>query len=187
MSPGAPRRPNAASVPAGRPIGPTTAYGKHTHVFPVEQPRGVVLAGHLRYVTRLIKASAVRRIGFLLAPTKPPAARLICRADVARADAYKTGAYRYFSGTRVRPHVEIQAHRGPPTAPPFVEKGERKGIHATLGTIPRRQRHTHPLRSMYTPLPLRNRLSTCCLRTVGITRIASSVSIIRIGIIVHLG
>ena len=136
------------------------------HVFPVEQPRGVVLAGHLRYVTPLIKASAVRRIGFLPAPTKPPAARLICRADVARADAYKTGAYRYFSGTRVRPHVEIQAHRGPPTAPPFVEKGERKGIHASLGTIPRRQRHTHPLRSMYTPLPLRNRLSTCCLRTL---------------------
>ena len=53
MSLGAPRRPNAASVPAGRP-GPTTAYGKH--VFPVEQPRGVVLAGHLRYVTRLIKS-----------------------------------------------------------------------------------------------------------------------------------
>lgn len=103
MSPGAPRRPKAASVPAGRPIGPTTAYGKRRHVFPVEQSRGVVLAGHLRYVTRLIKASAVRRIGVLPAPTKPPMARLnCCRADVARADAYKTGAYRYFSSTRVR-------------------------------------------------------------------------------------
>lgn len=102
MSPGAPRWPNAASMPAGRPIGRTTAYGSAVMFFRSSSRGASCSPGTFGYVTRLIKAPAVRRIGVLPAPTKPPVARLICRADVARADAYKTGAYRYFSGTRVR-------------------------------------------------------------------------------------